>query len=131
MKMDKLQWLKEKALALADKFNLKLIVLFGSTAEGLAREQSDLDIAILAEDTTLSPSYKLSLLETVPEIFDGKLVDIAILNRCDPLLGFEVASSGIPLFEKEPGLFDEFQILAFRRHADAKLFLAKIEKLRK
>lgn len=52
IKINDLQWLKEKAAILANKFNLKLVILFGSTAGGFAREQSDLDIAVLAEDTT-------------------------------------------------------------------------------
>ena len=44
MKLDKQQ--KQTLSKIAKKYNLALILLFGSQAKGLARKDSDVDIAI-------------------------------------------------------------------------------------
>jgi hypothetical protein len=70
----------------------------------LTRGVADLDALFLA----LAPRFRTSRLD---------LVD---LRRAGPLIAFEVARSGVVLFERSPALFRQFQSLAARRYADTK-----------
>jgi len=48
-------------------------------------------------------------------------VDLVILNHADPLLRFQVAKTGKPVYEETSGLFAEFCSLAVRQHEDSKV----------
>jgi hypothetical protein len=66
------------------------------------------------------PSQALTGLEAaLRPLFPGERLDVALLNRASPLLQFQVAQYGSPLFEATPGVFQAFQVLASQRHADA------------
>jgi len=47
-------------------------------------------------------------------------VDVIDLNRASPLLRFSAVQKGRPLYEKSPGVFNEFCSLAFRMYVDSK-----------
>jgi predicted nucleotidyltransferase len=65
---------------------IKLVVLFGSVASGHQRPDSDLDIAVAAEDA-LTVEDKLSLINSLAER-TGRPIDLIDLNRVpEPLLG--------------------------------------------
>ena len=96
--------------------DLQLLVLFGSAVKGRARTTSDLDLAVLCDGPAeLDPLY----LALAPRLRTHRL-DLVDLRRAGPILAFEVARSGFPLFEKFPGLFRQFQSLASRRYADTR-----------
>lgn len=96
--------------------DLRLLVLFGSAATGRARAQSDCDLAVLCEGYADLDTLYLAL---APRLRTDRL-DLVDLRRAGPLLAFEVARSGVVLFEQSPGLFRQFQSLASRRYADTK-----------
>jgi hypothetical protein len=45
-------------------------------------------------------------------------IDVTFLNGADPILLFEVASDGVPLFEAEPACFAQFRSYAARVYDD-------------
>jgi predicted nucleotidyltransferase len=94
--------------------DLELVVLFGSTVAGRARPDSDVDVAVRCK-----AGADLDALFAVlaPRLKTDRL-DLVDLRRAGPLLAFQVARSGVPLFERSPGAFREFQSLASRRYAD-------------
>jgi hypothetical protein len=47
-------------------------------------------------------------------------VDVVDLRSANPLLRFSVAQKGRPLYERSPGMFNEFCSLAFRMYVDSK-----------
>ena len=96
--------------------DLRLLVLFGSAAKGQAGAKSDLDLAVLCEGPADLDALYLAL---APRLRTDRL-DLVDLRRAGPILAFEVARSGRPLFQKSPGLFRQFQSLASRRYADTK-----------
>ena len=96
--------------------DLELIVLFGSAASGRARPRSDVDVAVLNRGGADLDALFLAL---APRLKTDRL-DLVDLRRAGPLLAFEVARSGVVLFERSPGVFRQFQSLASRRYADTK-----------
>ena len=100
----------------AEISDLELIVLFGSAASGRARSRSDVDVAVLNRGGADLDALFLAL---APRLKTDRL-DLVDLRRAGPLLAFEVARSGVVLFERSPGVFRQFQSLASRRYADTK-----------
>src|SRR5437773_4753843 len=96
--------------------DVRLIILFGSAAKDRANSHSDVDVAILADGAADLDAAYLAL---APVLRSNRL-DLVDLQHAGPLLMFEVARSGVPLFEREPGTFRQFQSLAIRRYADTK-----------
>ncbi len=83
---------------------LRLVVLFGSVARGVARADSDADLAVLGGDSWSAlelGSALAALLGREPHVVD--------LASASELLRFEVASAGIPLYEAERYAWARFQ----------------------
>ncbi len=104
--MDLLDRLRERAASLPE---LKLAVLFGSTARGQARKGSDVDLAILVSPDTPETRRK-ALIEL--ERVAGRAVDAVYLNEAPPLLRFEISRDGVLLLEREEGLWTDFRVKA-------------------
>ena len=93
---------------------LELLVLFGSEATGRTRSGSDVDVGVRCDVPADLDALFLAL---APRLETDRL-DLVDLRRAGPLLAFQVARSGVVLFERSPGIFREFQSLASRRYAD-------------
>jgi predicted nucleotidyltransferase len=94
--------------------SVQLVVLFGSVARGRARRDSDLDVAVRADEPAdLDALYVL----LAPRLASSR-VDLVDLRRAGPLLAFQVAQRGQVLYERDPGAFRTFQSLASRRYVD-------------
>ena len=97
--MDLLDRLRERAASLPE---LKLAVLFGSTARGQARKGSDVDLALLVDPD--APEARLRALIEL-ERAAGREVDPVFVNEAPPLLRFEIARDGVLILEREEGLW--------------------------
>ena len=96
--------------------DVRLVVLFGSAARGGVRATSDVDVAVMCD----GPADLERVFLLLAPRFRTPRLDVVDLRRAGPLLAFEVARSGVVLFERSPGLFRRFQSLASRRYADTK-----------
>jgi len=96
---------------------LQLAALFGSRAKGNARTDSDLDIGIIPTDAALPLREELALAAALSAAA-GAEVDLVRLDRDDPLLGREVAQTGVCLFEAAPGVFSAYRATAMSRWID-------------
>jgi predicted nucleotidyltransferase len=105
---------------IARRYNLDLIVLFGSQAKGRGRRGSDVDVAVHARRRRWGDAdWELGLIGDLSAgLKSGSEIDVAFLNGADPVLLFEVASEGLPLFEAEPAGFAQFRSYAARRYDD-------------
>src|SRR5438093_8023335 len=93
---------------------VELVVLFGSAARRRSTARSDLDVGVRCDGPA---GLDLLYLTLAPRLQSDR-VDLVDLRRAGPLLAFEVARHGYPLYEREPGGFPCFQALASRRYCD-------------
>lgn len=105
---------------LCRKYNLQLLILHGSFAKGNKTAQSDIDIAILSK-IKLNIDKQLDLINDFSEIFGDKF-DPVFLNGAEPLISYQVALHGKPLFEEKKGDFQHFQVYAVAKYMDSKKF---------
>jgi predicted nucleotidyltransferase len=95
---------------------LQLVLLFGSVMSGIVHKQSDIDLAFLFD----KPVDILALTNRVIKLLHTDNVDVIDLRRASPLLRFSAVKNGSPIYERSPGVFNEFCSLAFRMYADTK-----------
>jgi len=104
------------------KYDVEMVILFGSQAKGLARSDSDIDLGILLAKYPIPVEEELQLcLDLVGAVQTGK-VDMVILNHADPFLCYEAACHGIIVYERKPSTFDRFKVMAFKRFVDTEPF---------
>lgn len=116
---------------LCRQHSISLAVLFGSQATGQAVRGSDIDLAVwLEKPETDSPEVARSrkkLLRDLINYLETGNIDLVILNRASPLLKFQVARKGRPVYQKTPELFAGFCSRALREHNDAQPFYRATE----
>jgi predicted nucleotidyltransferase len=115
--LQKLNFNKDKFKAACQKYNLSLVILHGSYAKGTTSSKSDVDIGFLGE---LKDKY-IAILRDFSEFF-GDGFDPVFLNGAEAMITYQVALTGIPLYEKNPGLFIKFKLAAISRYMDTKKF---------
>jgi predicted nucleotidyltransferase len=101
--MDLQDRLRERAASLPE---VRLAVLFGSTARGQARKGSDVDLGLLLEpDSREARNHVVVELERAA----GRETDVVYLNEVPPLLGFEISREGVLIFQREENLWSRFR----------------------
>lgn len=113
MKINKEQ--KFKIAKIAKKFRLKLIIIFGSFANGKNRQDSDLDIAVLSSKEIFFKE-QIGLINELSRIFN-KDVDLSVLNRANPLLLFQASKNSILVYGSRRDFFN-FKLYAFNAYND-------------
>jgi predicted nucleotidyltransferase len=114
----------QKLAEIARRYDLDLVIAFGSQTQGRARPGSDVDVAVRWTHRDWEDvERELALIGELTEAIwgDGDL-DVSFLNGANPLLLFEVACSGVPLYERQPGDFNLFQSYAARHYYDQSKF---------
>jgi len=111
-----IEGIKDKLAPLFKDRRLKLVLLFGSAVLGNVHKESDIDLAFLFD----RPVDILSLTNRVIRFLHADNIDVVDLRRASPLLKFSVVKNGRVLYEKLPGMFNEFYSLAFRMYVDTK-----------
>ena len=109
---------------IAQRFGIKMIIIFGSQASERVRAGSDIDVAIWMQHRAWDNwECELELIGELTEAItgDGDL-DVVFLNGASPLLLFEVASDGVVLYQVQPTTFAQFQSYAARRYDDSRKF---------
>jgi len=126
--------IKSKMEKLALKYQLSLVLLFGSQVTGKTHTQSDVDIAYLS-DKKMRPIEEAQMAFDFSQRLkiDNKKIDLVNLKEATPLLLKQIAEKSIPLYEKKVGsILANFKIYALRSFMDAKkLFRLKEESLGK
>jgi len=107
---------------MARKRGLSLVVLFGSVAANAARPDSDIDIAVKFGDGDPGLPRILEVQEEISGLFRGRKVDLAVLNRADPLFLKKIAERCEFLYA-DPGEAAAFLLMAFRRYQDHRKYL--------
>jgi predicted nucleotidyltransferase len=101
-----LESLRQRVASLPE---VRLAVLFGSTARGEARSRSDVDLGLSIDPDTQAIRRHV---EAELERAVGRPVDVVYLGESPPLLRFEISRDGVLLLEREDGLWTDFKARA-------------------
>jgi len=110
---------------------VELLVLFGSVAGKTERPGSDVDLAVkMKRGRSMA---KLELIYHLGALFPDREIDLVVLStETDPVLLFEIFSSGKLVYEENPGVFDNERLRAYKLYYDTeKLRRLQAEYLRK
>ena len=117
--MIKVNQIKEQIKEISDKYNLKLVLLFGSQASGRRiHKESDIDIAFLPVKK-LSPEEEYFLNYDLTNIFRTDKIDTVNLKNTPPLLMKEIIDNCQIIYESEPMVFDYFDAYVRQRYREA------------
>ncbi|MCI0542157.1 nucleotidyltransferase domain-containing protein [bacterium] len=115
----------EKERQSLEKLGITVVVLFGSRAQGLEREKSDIDIGVL-----IKSAKTLSSAEKRKEVYDAMYemlsahanqlvnIDIVFLDNAPGELQAHVMKHGKPLFEANEGVFADFREKVMLTYSD-------------
>jgi predicted nucleotidyltransferase len=108
---------EQLAAVLAAGPPLRFAMLFGSTAAGTARPDSDIDIAIFPEDPELSLTDELSLQTALARV-SHRNVDLVRLDRAPTLVRWQVVRYGRVLVENTPFAAARFTAASIAEYLD-------------
>jgi len=98
------------------------VYLFGSYAEGMARPDSDVDIAVIIEPLPADTlEYRMKIMEDTRKLIKIE-TEIVILNESPRLLQFQVIQKGRVLYEKSADQRALFEMGTAGRYYDYKRY---------
>lgn len=95
--------------------NLQALYCFGSAAAGVARPDSDVDLAVLAP-ASLDPLERWSLQEELAALV-GRDVDLVDLRAASTVMRVQVLATAILLLDRDPNARAWFEMLALSDYA--------------
>lgn len=84
------------------------VYVFGSFAKGTGSDESDLDVALLAEEP--SSNFPVLQFQMALEDITGRSVDLVLLNRAGEVLKYHVRRDGLLVYEKEARARKMFEV---------------------
>lgn len=107
---------------IAQRFRIRLILQFGSTVTGTTHARSDLDLAVKLDTPDVLLQTILEIQAVLQALFPGREVDLAILNRADPLFLEKIVQSCRLLFGTPQDLAC-LRLYAFKAYQDFRPYL--------
>ncbi len=107
--------------ALEPRDDVRAVLLFGSQAQGTARKDSDIDVAVLLDQAPAQAERSAVLrgiLEALGREVAADRVDLVLLHEASPKLAFHVVRTGLVAFERDPVDLHRFRVRTYSRHAD-------------
>lgn len=101
--------------------DIDAVYLFGSRAEGRAREDSDIDLGLVGRRDRLEPR-KIDLLADLARAGEDR-VDLVLLNGADPALRFEAVRPNRLIYAKPEFEHGNYYSLALREYFDFEPYL--------
>lgn len=108
---------KKEIEKIAQKYNLEMVLLFGSQVNGRAKPDSDVDIAYSAKKQ-LSANEKVDLNNDLCDFFKKDIVDQIDIKNANPLLLYEISQNSKLIFGKKI-CYLELKAFAFRNYIDS------------
>lgn len=102
-----------------------LAYLFGSFATGKPGPLSDLDVAVLLENSLSKHDrfdFRLKLISRLSSLCSGKDVDLVVLNDSSVTLCHEVIKAGKLIFCKDKEIQLEFETYVMSRYLDRRFY---------
>jgi len=117
MKLTRKQQKKMKEIAL--KYQLRLVLLFGSHAKGRAHKKSDIDLAFLTKKP-LSFKQEYHLNYEFTKLFQKELIDTVNLMKAPPLLLYAIFQNPKVVYKEDDDTFPSYRVYAFKKYIEAK-----------
>ncbi|HEY4495676.1 MAG TPA: nucleotidyltransferase domain-containing protein [Candidatus Paceibacterota bacterium] len=102
----------------AEKYHLRLLLVFGSAVTGRTHKESDLDVAYLSA-RALTIREEAELIVAIGPILKNNCVDLANISLAPPLLLYALAQNSEILYELNPFEFYNLRAYAFKRYIEA------------
>lgn len=106
---------------IAGRFNLDLVLLFGSHVTGRTHPRSDIDLAVRFLGEMPDLEVQAALQGELSSLF-AEDVDLAVINQADPLFLRQITKACRLLYGEARDLA-ELKLAAFRRYQDFKPYL--------
>jgi predicted nucleotidyltransferase len=100
---------------------VQLAYLFGSQGTGHTHTESDVDVAVLLEESLTNDeryAERLTLIGALEYLLGTDTVDLVILNDASPLLAYEALRHGVLLYCVSEQTRIEFQMRTLRTYED-------------
>lgn len=107
--------MKNTLANLVKKYDLKIVILFGSVAKNRATKDSDIDLAVMSHSKIVLKK-ELELRYELQNLYKRE-VDLVFLKNAGPLLLGQIAKEGKLLFGKKKD-FDSIRINAMKSYLD-------------
>jgi len=107
---------------LAERFGIRVILQFGSTVTGTTHDGSDVDLAVQLDTPAISLETILEIQDALQVQFPGREIDLAILNRADPLFRKKIMEACRLLFGTAQD-FARLRLYAFKTYQDFQPYL--------
>jgi len=120
--------------AIAQKYDLRLVILFGSAARRGIEQANDIDLAVSGSPELYSTERFFRLSDELEALFEPsrKEIDLVPIKTEDPVLLSQIAEDGQLLYEAFPDAFSRLKLFArFFRDDQARFFEGQLEKLQK
>lgn len=114
---------RQRLEQIARKHGIQLLLQFGSSVTGQEHPQSDLDLAVLVERMPVSFDAHADLIADLQGLVAGREVDVAFINRADPLFLKRITERCVLRYGSLRRLH-ELKIYAFKRYQDHRRYLA-------
>lgn len=109
--------MEKKIKKIANKYGIRLLLMFGSRVSKKTHQLSDIDIGVLFEKNQINFERYSNLLNDLGEIFPEKEIDLAIINNADPLFLAKIMENYQLLFGKKKDL-DKLKLYSFHQFCD-------------
>lgn len=111
---------KQKIDEIAEKYGLRLVLLFGSQVlEKYLNKESDFDVAYLPKKPLdFEKDYHLNYEFTL--VFGNDRVDTVDLSRAKPLLFYGIFRDSQTLFQENALVFPRYRAYAFKKYIESK-----------
>ena len=123
------------ARTLAARREIQAAYIFGSVATDRARDDSDVDVAVLLDRRVRAGrmlKYRLTLTADLGAALHRSDIDVVILNQASPLLAHRVLSRGSLVFERSASARVRFQTRTASLYFDLiPMFETQIQYLKK
>ena len=106
----------------ARRYGITLILQFGSSITGKTHGRSDVDLAVQRDGPPLSFAEHAELSHELQAFFPNQEIDLAVLNRADPLFLKKITEACHLLYGSQ-GDFQRLKICAFKRYQDHRRYL--------
>jgi len=114
----------KKIAEIAKKYQLKLVLLFGSRVLGKTHKESDFDVAYLAGKKLTFDEENLLNYEFT-NIFGHDRVDTVDIKKAPPLFFYGIFQDCQILFQEDEMIFPTYRAYAFKKYVETKPFLEK------
>ena len=98
-----------------------LAYVFGSRATGHVHPESDVDVAVLVDESLSADarySERLALTGELSRLFRSDRIDVVVLNEASPLLAYEALRNGVCVYSASDDVRIEFQVRTVREYED-------------